>query len=304
MFNPCEIPVSQPLDLALNLTMGQAFRWRETEVNGISGWYSGVIYDCFFKARQTDNGIEYISNKPVKESQPILENYLRLTRDTTLTTYEHISDSDSYIAALLRKYYGTRVLRQEPWECFIAYVCSANNSINRITSIVERFSTSFGEVLSLDGDQRHRFPSPDAIVEVGEEGLEPFKLGLRRAETIARAASDISIGRLDLDELAGGPYASAKKRLMEYPGVGEKIADCVCLFSLEKPEAFPIDRHIGRALTSLCFPDLKETQIKELQKRSIQRFGNNAGLIGQLLFQESRTGSGSLDPVAKTPYFY
>ena len=82
------------------------------------------------------------------------------------------------------------------------------------------------------------------------------------------------------------PYAQARKRLKQCYGVGDKIADCVLLFSLDKPEAFPIDRHIGRALVKHCFPNHKDTQLRQLQVQGQKHFGRYAGYAGQFLFYE------------------
>ncbi len=43
-------------------------------------------------------------------------------------------------------------------------------------------------------------------------------------------------------------YETAKKELLEFPGVGNKVADCVLLFSLEKLEVFPVDVWIKRII--------------------------------------------------------
>ena len=43
-------------------------------------------------------------------------------------------------------------------------------------------------------------------------------------------------------------YPEAKAALLELYGVGEKVADCICLFGLHHLEAFPVDTHIRQAL--------------------------------------------------------
>ena len=44
------------------------------------------------------------------------------------------------------------------------------------------------------------------------------------------------------------PYKKAHAALLTLPGVGVKVADCVCLFGLHKLDAFPIDTHIRQML--------------------------------------------------------
>ena len=40
--------------------------------------------------------------------------------------------------------------------------------------------------------------------------------------------------------LRGEPYIVAKREIGKYAGEGNKIADCIALFSLDKLEAFPV----------------------------------------------------------------
>lgn len=40
----------------------------------------------------------------------------------------------------------------------------------------------------------------------------------------------------------------AKRELLRLYGVGEKVADCICLFGLHKLDAFPVDTHILQAM--------------------------------------------------------
>ena len=41
-------------------------------------------------------------------------------------------------------------------------------------------------------------------------------------------------------------YEEAVKEILKLPGVGPKVADCVCLMSLGKHEAIPVDTHIKK----------------------------------------------------------
>ncbi len=71
-----------------------------------------------------------------------------------------------------------------------------------------------------------------------------------RTKAIKAAADAITSGQLDFDSLKKASYYESKKELLQVYGIGNKIADCVLLFSLEKLDAFPIDVWIARALAS------------------------------------------------------
>lgn len=55
-------------------------------------------------------------------------------------------------------------------------------------------------------------------------------------------------GYFDLEVIQLMPYSTAKEELLKLYGVGEKVADCICLFALHQLEAFPVDTHINQAL--------------------------------------------------------
>ena len=63
------------------------------------------------------------------------------------------------------------------------------------------------------------------------------------------------------------PYLEAGKALVEFPGVGLKVADCVLLFSLEKMEAFPVDVWVKRILLKHYANEFPEALLKSFQPR-------------------------------------
>ena len=76
---------------------------------------------------------------------------------------------------------------------------------------------------------------------------------------------------------------------MELSGIGPKIADCVLVFSLDKLEAFPIDRWVSRALENFYFhngvPNYQDTVVW-----AQDYFGCYAGYAQQYLFHDQRLG--------------
>ena len=145
--------------------------------------------------------------------------------DDIVAIHDDLSARDERIARLVRKYPHLRVLRQpDPWECVVAYICSATNNVSRISTIVEKIAETLGRQLRLDSEVRHTFPTPDAVLEAGVDPLKQLGLGMDRHTKIVAAAERIRDGRLDLRRLSQPDvcYAEAKRRLMACYGIGGK----------------------------------------------------------------------------------
>ena len=268
-----------PFDLANLLDGSQDFRWRKLE----QGWYSGVLDGNIVHLRQDHDHLEYRAHANL---DALLISYFRLDEDID-AIYATLSSLDPCIAALAQDYPWLRVLRQpDRWECTVAYICSANNNVGGISRIVEKISEGIGERVQLGQDVRYTFPCPERVLEA-EASLRAMRLGLKRDERILVAALRVHSGELDLSRLSLSetPYPETKQRLMQLRGVGPKIADCIALFSLDKPEAFPVDTHIRKAVMSRYFPPGARVSDKRLGEFARERFGKHAGWAGQLLFQ-------------------
>ena len=276
-----EIKTDQPFDLASSLESGQAHRWT------LDGeWYAGVVRGNFIKIRQTCGGFEFRSQPSAEDALvPMLQDYFRLDDDLP-AIYSEIKQ-DRQVAAMVEQYPGLRVLRTEPWECLISFICSANNNISRIHQGMERMAETFGQPIDMDGQVRFTFPGPAELAEGGETELRRLGLGFR-APYIDQAARRVLEGDLNLDQLTQAPYREAKERLMECKGIGSKIADCIAVFSLEKLEAFPIDVWIRRALGDWYFPDQKIPSDRLLLEWAHDHFGRYGGYSQQYLFHGRR----------------
>ena len=256
----------QPFTLELGWLRDQAFRWSEPHDDG---WFYGVIDGNPVKVRHADGGMEFRSNVPEESIADRVRHYFRLDLDVESLYWDFVRHADELLPMFDK---GTRVLRQDPWECLVAYICSQNNSVKRITEIVTEIACKYGEPQTLDRVPLNAFPTAQRLADVGAGELEELGFGLQRGRKIWKVARDVSDGTLDLDALARGSYDDARKRLMKYSGIGPKIADCVCLFALDMPTAFPMDTNISKALEDMAR----------------ERYGENAGYAGQLLFQGQR----------------
>jgi N-glycosylase/DNA lyase len=278
-----ELNTDQPLDLAASLESGQAHRWeREGQ------WFCGVVRGNVIKLRQTASCIEFRGGpSPEASLMPLLHSYFRLDDDID-AIYAEIG-RDQQVADMIARFPGLRLLRIEPWECVVSFICSANSNLRRIHQSMERMAERYGTPIKMDGRVWHAFPTPAELAEAGEEGLRRLGLGFR-APYVAKTTRMVLEGRLDLAALARMPYAEARTGLMECPGIGPKVADCICLFSLDKPEAFPVDVWVRRALAEWYFQGRKTPPDRLLREWAQDHFGRFGGYSQQYLFHGRRVG--------------
>ena len=275
------LPLEQPLDLESTLESGQAFRWRRT-----GSWWSGVLEGQVVELREQPGGLDYRSSlSPPEAMADALSRYLRL--DDDLPAIQRALSQDPEVAGAIAEHPGLRLLRQEPWETLISFICSSNSNILRIRGIIERLARSFGEPVWLGRRRRFTFPSPEALAEAGERRLTRLRLGYRAAY-VAQTARIVAEGGLSLLALREAGYQEAKAVLLELPGVGEKVADCVLLFSLEKLEAFPVDVWVRRTLEERYLGGEKRPP-KALAAWARERFGRHGGYAQQYLFHGRRS---------------
>ena len=276
-----KLTINQPFDLSSSLESGQSHRWVKSD-----SLYIGVVLGNLVKIRQIEDKIEWHSAPSSEEDiLPLLKDYFRLDDDLN-KIYGEITQDDR-VSEMVAKFPGLRLLRQDPWECTIAFICSANSNIPRIHRVIENLSNTFGTQLELDGHIRHSFPSPQELVLAGEQKLRELGLGFR-APYVDKATQLVNANQLDLQSLIHMPYELAKKCLMECPGIGPKIADCILVFSLEKMEAFPIDVWVRRALGDWYFPNQKTPSNQVLQSWAQNYFGSYGGYAQQYLFHGRR----------------
>ena len=303
-----QLKIQQPFNLALTLTMGQAFRWRELppEFYGDGHtWFSGVLGGNLYHIRQTDDGVEYRVGGPdgevagTTEDDALLRGYFREdhTDDAAAAMQQDLMCRDGHIATVINRNRGLRLLRQDPWVCTVTYILSAVALVERMDSNVESIAALNPQTVRLADDERHVFPTAAQVVAVGEERLT--KLGLiglpAFPSRIYAAASRIESGNLKLNDLRRASYIHAKSELKKSDGIGDKIADCIALFSLDKLEAFPVDTHIRQALAA--WPNCPKRSYQATANWARDYFGPYAGYAGQFLFRDQRTGkAGTISP--------
>jgi N-glycosylase/DNA lyase len=277
-------------DLNFSLCCGQVFRWKK-----ISEWWYGVVGEKVFKIRQLGTELEFEG-----VSEEFVTYYFGLNDD--LTEISRCISRDDYIKKALRRFEGLRIVRQEPWECLISFICATYKSIAAIKLLLRKLSVKFGQKQVLDGLDFYTFPTAGKLAYSSEEDLRECGLGYR-AKYVQATAKKICEGKVQLESFKTLPYLEARERLVEFPGVGLKVADCVLLFSLEKLEAFPVDVWLKRVILNHYANQLPSELVKKLSTRKSltngeyeklnafgrSYFGRYAGYAQEYLYHYERT---------------
>lgn len=232
-----EVPPSQ-LRVDLSLTNGQTFAWRAA---GDSEW-RGVIDGVLVSLRQTDSDTLARTCTPCSWPLiPRLREYFHLHEDLQ-PLYARWASGHERLAAVAVALPGLRVIRQEPVECLFSFICSSNNNIARIQTLVDKLRRHFGQHLAED---YWAFPSLEALAAIKEEQLRDLGFGYRANFVVSAARQVIERGGAEwLRGLREQPRVAVQKQLVELAGVGNKVADCVALFSLDKHDVAPVDTHV------------------------------------------------------------
>ena len=184
------LAINQPFDLETSLMMGQAFRWYPLDAAFYpdrSRWFSGVLGDNLIHIRQTEDGVEYRAGGPNgatdADLNDLLSRYFRLDDDIE-AIYADLCARDPQMEKLVEAYRGMRLLRQDPWECLVSYICSATASIKQISRIVESLARAFGDSVTLNGETRYTFPDSGVLSSASEGELRQLMLGFRAPRVI------------------------------------------------------------------------------------------------------------------------
>jgi len=244
------------IDLDHTLGCGQVFRWRKE-----GGLWTGVVDGHLVRLRQKGKRIDAETELP----EGRLRSYFRADDDLEAILKE--ISRDAYVRRLVDRYRGLRLIRQDPWECSASFILATYSNIPRIKMMIERVCTSFGTDA---GGGVFAFPRPEQIIE-NEPGAENCGLGFRCGRFVA-FARQVEAKQVDFDDLRAAGYQDAHARLVELEGIGDKVADCIAVFSLDHLDAFPIDVRIKRALAERYGASGSYRRVSEFARRHFGRY--------------------------------
>ncbi|MDF2672581.1 MAG: 8-oxoguanine glycosylase [Clostridiales bacterium] len=256
---------------------GQCFRWNEDE----DGSFLGIAQERAVRFIKKDNDI-YIKGGNIGDKDLWTE-YLDLKRD-----YGEIKNElsqDGILKEAIKHGEGIRILNQEPFEIIISFIISANNRIPMIKRAVQNISREFGKRIEFDKGEYYTFPNPFELSKASALDLQRCGCGFR-APYIVETTREIAEGRININEIKNMETDRAHNELVKLKGIGPKVADCILLFSMGKPDAFPVDVWVKRVMQYFYLaPDVS---LKKIRDYGRNKFGSLAGFAQQYLFYYAR----------------
>ena len=280
-------------DLQSTIESGQSYLWwREDGADyeddrpyGGNDWYlTTARHDsdpAVIRVRQQNGLLEWESTI---EAEPVLRRRLRLDDDIEMIRDQ--APDDDVVEAAFDRYWGMRIVRDPPFASLVSFICSAQMRVSRIHGMQQALREQFGTAVEFDGKQYHAYPTPEQLAATTEETLRDLSLGYR-APYVQRTAEMVADG-MRPGAVAGQSYEQARTDLTEFVGVGDKVADCVLLFSLDYLEAVPLDTWI-RGTIDEYYPDCNRDSYAETSRAIRERLGGEyAGYTQTYLFHHLR----------------
>lgn len=318
-----EIALDEPFDLRATLSSGAAFGWGRYNRRGrllaygepdSDGWFTSPTFGNLFRLRQpAPLKLEIESDTPLISSPALprpmsLEEFVRwyFRMEEKLSDLIPRISRDPHVDSACRSLPGLRLIRVEPYECLLSFLCSPQNRIAKIAQILNAVSRHYGERVKTAWGTFYLLPCPARLARARPVRLAAcgLRYGKPQARNIIRTFTRLLKKENFFLENSSAlkSYASSHQSVRETClGAGPKVADCVCLFALGHLEAVPVDVHVFNATVKLYrrhLPGLRARDADFLGLREYERigrfyrrkFGKDAGYAQQFLFTAQRLG--------------
>ena len=248
---------------------GQCFRWEKQP----DGSYIGIANSQAVRISAEGSKVQ-IDGITDEDYENFWKRYLDADRD-----YSAVKSAVNINATMdnaVNFGNGIRILRQDFFETLVSFIISQRSSIPKIKNCVDKLCRLYGNEIEFEGNIYYSFPTPEKIASLSEEDIRALGVGYR-APYILKAAKAVAEGKIDGNILDKSATQEAREKLLSLYGVGDKVCDCVLLFSLGKYDLFPADGGIKRVME-------EEFDSKDAKKLGESQFGSYSGFAQQYLF--------------------
>jgi len=287
--------VAGGIDLAATLESGQSYLWRREDGDAYAGavtsdadfethpWYYAVPDGEVVRVRKTPDALVWESTTDAHDR---LVDRLRL--DDDLPAIFADAPALELVDDALEAFEGLRLVRDPAFGCLISFICSTQMRVERIHEMVSNLAREYGDAVQFQGETYHTFPTPPQLAATTEGALRDLGLGYR-APYVHRTAEMVADGDAHPDDARGLAYEDARDELTGFVGVGDKVADCILLFSLGYLEAIPLDTWMQTVVAD-HYPECEKGSYAETSRALRAKFGGEyAGYVQTYVFHHLRT---------------
>ncbi|KAL9650787.1 hypothetical protein ABK040_001837 [Willaertia magna] len=317
---------SSLLRLETTLLCGQTFTWKyfspNTYVGVLNNYHSSlnsILNNDLLKnpivveLKETSDDIEYKQLFPINNDDnntAVDPNHLNLllhdffhlqTMDLVELNNTFATSDPSFYGKIYQYYPGWRVVRMNPLECLISFICSSNNNVQRITKMIQSLCENYGTLLGnfmINGIETpiYAFPTLDQLTSCTEKELKNLGFGYRAryiVDTVKSLKKKEDNFLWDLRDKEKYPTSfSVLEELIKFKGVGMKVASCIALYSCDRFDVVPVDTHILKLVRNQydIMKDIKEkktftkNEVKTIMSKFKELFGEYVGLAQMILY--------------------
>lgn len=258
---------------------GQCFRWNKEQ----DGSYTGVVKNKVINVLQENSNIIF-DNMNYDDYESMIKYYFDM--DTDYDEIKHQINVDDVMQKAIEFGQGIRILNQDEWETMISFMISANNRIPMIKKVIENLSMTFGEyICNYRGRDYYTFPTAEQLSKAPLEKIRECKAGFR-SERIKEAAQRFLNEKDIIYDVKNKTYDEGLEYLKTYKGIGDKVANCILLFSMKQFDTFPVDVWVRRIMQTLYVGE--KTNDKDIRIFAENKFGKFSGYAQQYLFYYAR----------------
>ena len=274
--SPSKLKNNFEINLDDTINSGQVFLWKKVD----SKWYGVNGKKLLILEEKLDINCRNIHN------------FFRF--DDDFQKIKNQLSKDKVVKDAISNFPGMRILRQDPFQCYISFIVSSNSNIPNIQTRLQKLCKKFGEKKIIQGKEFFLFPESKKLASSSVTDIAKCGLGYR-SKYVKEASIAVNEGIIDFPSLKKLDYQDARNNLCQVFGIGKKVADCILLFSLDKLEAVPLDRWVLRILQKyyskefqITTKSITDKTYDKLHDKIVERFGRYAGYAQQFLFKNER----------------
>ena len=271
------IKIKNNFDLKSTITCGQIFRFTLEDDNS----YTIVIKDRVINLKEEK---DYIIIESSKEDnlKEIIYDYFDLYRDYEKIETEIIKKDNKITDAIIFSK-GLKMIHQEPFETLIAYIISQNNRVPSIANALNLLSLNYGEKVIFKDKEYYLFPSLESLSKLSVIDFRNCKVGFRD-KYLYEIIECINDKKLELDKIYEMNGDEALKYLIEFKGIGMKVASCILLFAYQKFDVYPVDTWVKKFMKE----DYNIEGERNIREFTYNTYKEYSGLAIQYMFNYKR----------------